>query len=250
MIVSQSAQSIEETISRKVYWIMPIRKSMILASICLVLLGLGVTSCGKKNDQVANPAIGVDAKTAVTNALLALATRSYSMDVSTELTDGGTRRSIVEFIPPDKKRIMDMSSGMEYIIIGKDVYAKTSSIGNWSISQTPASTFMPEDQATAQNIGDNLKDVVVLRSDTLDGKAVIVYRYNSSSSSNGIDLHSLTDLWVADADGLPHKILINGEILSSSIDTTTGKNKLSAVQSRTTTLITFDPPITIVAPVQ
>lgn len=227
-----------------------IRRKINLFRIVFLLLALGLSSCAKQPGQVENMAIGTDPKTAVTNALLALTSHTYSMDVSTVLTDGGTRRNIMEFIPPDRKRIIDMSSGLEYIVVGQTVYSKVNATAPWQISQLPVSTFMGEGSTTAESIAATLNDLRVVRADMLDGKSVILYGYNSTTSSNGVELHSQTELWVGDADGLPYKMVINGEILGSSTDPTTGETKVSALPATTTTLITFDPPISIEAPIK
>jgi hypothetical protein len=88
----------------------------------------------------------------------------------------------------------------------------------------------------------------ILRNDILDGKDVTLYSYNSTNTTNGVQLKSQTELWVGKADGLPYKMIVNGEVLSASMDPVTGENKLSAAQAISTTDITFDPTITIAAP--
>jgi hypothetical protein len=235
---------------------------IVLVTVCLVSLGIAVTSCQSQAGSVAtNPPMpaasptveptpsGDEIRDTITNALLALNTQSNRMDVITIPADGNTQTSTIEFVPPDRKHIVDLNSGVEYIVIGQKVYMKTGASGNWEETQIPASTFLGEGEVSGQTIGETISDVQLVRDDTLDGRAVRVYSYNSTTTASGVELHSQTELWVGVSDGLPYKMVINGEVLSASTDPTSGESKIKAAQAQTSMLITFDPAISIESPI-
>jgi hypothetical protein len=189
-----------------------------------------------------------DSKNAVIQALLLIATRANRMDVTTVLADGSSQVSSIEFVPPDRKRILDVNSGMEYLIIADKVYSRSGPMAEWSETPIPASTFMGDNPPSVQTIGQGLSDETMVGEDTLDGKQVTLYRFNQATTTNGVDLHNQTELWVGVDDGLPYKMVIDGEVLSASVDPITGESLPSAAQAQTTTMISFDPTLTIEAP--
>jgi hypothetical protein len=189
-----------------------------------------------------------EATTAIVTALLALYEQPNRMDVSTDLGGGDVRSNMIEFIPPDRKHIVDLDGGLEYLIVGGVVYAKTSDSGEWEAAEIPASSFLGDAVVTAETIAATISNARLVRRDTLDGIPVIVYAYDSLTRSNDIDLHSQTELWVGEQDGLPYKMIVDGEVLSAATDPQTGESKLAAAQALTTTLIEFDPSISIEAP--
>jgi hypothetical protein len=191
---------------------------------------------------------GDEANSPVIKALLSLTTQPNLMDITTVLSDGTTQVTSIEFVPPDKKHILDVNSGVEYLIAGGKVYSRSSPMGEWAITQMAASSFLGDQPTTSQSIADSISNVQVLRKDTFDGKPVTIYSYDSTTTSNGQDLKSHNELWVGEADGYPHKLVANGAILSASTEPNSGESRLSPVQAQTTTMITFDPSINIEAP--
>jgi hypothetical protein len=83
----------------------------------------------------------------------------------------------------------------------------------------------------------------------LDGKAMGVFSYATTTQPSGVTLHSQVELWVGQVDGLPYKMIVDGETLKISMDPATGENKASAEKSLSTSLIVFDPSIKIEAPI-
>jgi hypothetical protein len=185
---------------------------------------------------------------AIVNALLTLYTKPNRMQVSTVIGDGQAQNNVIEFIPPDRKHII--GDGAEYIVIGEKVYAKTGGNAKWEETQIPASSFLGDKVVTAKTISDSISDIKPTRRDQLDGKSVIVYSYSSTTTSGGIELHSQTELWVGDMDGLPYKMISDGQNLSVSTDPKTGESKYQAVKALTTTLMLFDVNISIEPPNQ
>ena len=184
----------------------------------------------------------------IVNALLALYTQSNRMEVTTVPRNGQAQTNMIEFVPPDRKHIVSVAEDVEYIVVENRVYAKTG--GKWAETQIPAASFFEEEQATALTIEATISEVQYVREDTLEGKAVVVYSYTSTTKANDIELHSQTELWVGAKDGLPYKMVIDGEILSLSTDPNTGENKFQTVQALTTSLVEFDPTIKIEAPTE
>lgn len=189
-----------------------------------------------------------EANAAIIQALLALNTQPNRMESTSTPEGGQAQTNVIEFVPPDRKHITSPGDGVEYIVTGQVVYAKTPTKGTWEETQIPAATFMGEAEVTEATLAPTVSDAQFVRRDALDGKAVMVYSYSSTTRSGDIELHSQTELWVGEADGLPYQMTINGEILSASTDPATGESKLQAVPAVTTTLITFDPTISIEPP--
>ena len=186
------------------------------------------------------------ARAAIISALLAVNSQSNRMEVSTVLGNGATSVNVIEFVPPDRKRIISSDYDMEYIVIGEQVYAKTS--GNWAETEIPAATFMGEEVITEMTIAAMVSDAQFVRVDTLDGKPVVVYSYLSTTMSGDIELNSQVELWVGADDGLPYQMINTGDILSAATDPASGESTLQAVQAQTTTTFEFDPSISIEPP--
>ena len=79
-------------------------------------------------------------------------------------------------------------------------------------------------------------------------RPVKLYRYRSTTKSGDLELHGQTVLWVGQVDGLPYKMVVDGETLAVSNDPATGESKTQAVNAQTTTLIVFDPSLRIESP--
>jgi hypothetical protein len=190
-----------------------------------------------------------EARAAIIQALLTLNVQPNRMNVTTLPDEGQAQTNVIEFVPPDRKHIASVEEGVEYIVIGEQVYAYTKSAGQWAETQIPASTFMGDQEVTEATLAQTISEAQFVREDALDGKAVMVYNYLSTTRSGDIELHSQVELWVGKADGRPYKMINDGEILAASTDPTTGESKLQAVPALTTTLITFDATINIEPPV-
>ncbi len=188
------------------------------------------------------------ARTAIINALLALNTRPNRMESVTVLADGKTSSNVIEFIPPERKHIVSAQEGVEYIVAGGKVYMKTGA-DPWAETQIPPATFLGDGAVSAQSLGATVSAEQWLRSAELAGKPVQVYRYQSTTTTSGVELHSQTELWVG-ADGLPYQMIIDGDILSASSDPSSGENRLAAAAAHTTSTITFDDSLQIEAPVK
>lgn len=86
-----------------------------------------------------------------------------------------------------------MDDSVEYIVIGDTVYMKTGTSGKWEQTKIPGATFLEEEEVTAQSIGETIQDVRWVRSDEIEGKAINVYKYHSTTQSSDIELNSQTE---------------------------------------------------------
>jgi hypothetical protein len=186
-----------------------------------------------------------EVRRAIINALLSFYSKSNRMDVTTILEDGQTHRTVIEFVPPDQKRIV--ADGTEIIVTNGKVFVKNDGATGWEENQTPASTYLGA-PVTEQSLEAMLEEVEFVRSDMLDGQPMKLYRYRSTTKSGDFELHSQTVLWVGQVDGLPYMMVVDGETLAVSNDPATGENKVRAVNAQTTTLIVFDPSLHIESP--
>jgi hypothetical protein len=168
------------------------------------------------------------------------------MDVTSVTADGQAHKNVIEFIPPDRKRIL--SEGTETIVAGGKVYLKSSPTDPWQEVQIAASTYLGDQPVTEQSLMAYVEGGEYVRSDALDGRLVKIYRYGSTTISGGISLHSQIELWVGQADGLPYKMVTDGDTLAISLDPATGENKAVAVQAQSTTTIVFNPSLNIEPP--
>ena len=190
-----------------------------------------------------------EASAVILHALLGLNSQPNRMEIVTSPEGGQAQTNVIEFVPPDRKHIASVEEGVEYIVIGEQVYAYTKSAGQWAETSIPAATFMGDQEITEATLAQTISEAQFVREDALDGKAVMVYSYRSTTQSRDIELHSQVELWVGKTDGLPCKMINDGEILAASTDPATGASKLQAVPAQTTTLITFDATLSIEPPV-
>ena len=190
-----------------------------------------------------------EAKDAVIYALEAMTSQSNTMDVTTTLADGTTQHSVISFVPPDKKKIVDSNSGAEYIVIGQVVYAMDSTNGQWMETSISASAFMGDNAQDQQNFSDTISEILLLPVANSNGKSFYVVRYVSTTTTNGVTMNNQTELWLDQADGLAYKMIMDGEIYTASTDPSTGESKVSTTQAQTITNITYDPNLRIEAPI-
>jgi hypothetical protein len=185
------------------------------------------------------------ARSAILQGMLALTNQPNRMTVTTMLEDDTTSTDIIEFVPPDRKRIISPEFDMEYVIIGETVYMKVA--GAWATVQIPAATFMGE-PVTEQTLAATISKPQFLRLDELDGMPVAVYGYQSTTLASGIELHSQVELWISLTDSRVYQMITDGETLSVSTDAS-GQSVSLAVPALSTTRIEYDPALTIESPI-
>jgi hypothetical protein len=182
---------------------------------------------------------------AIVAGLLAIALKASHMEVTTVQEDGSIAKTVVEFLPPDRKYIS--GDGAEYIVVGGKVYMKTAE-KDWFIAPMSASLFVT-DPPTGDGIAGTVSDARVLRKETLDGKEIWVYGYTSTTQWEELTLVSKAELWVSLDDGLPVKYITDGDTIGTSTGSD-GSSKMITARVINTTLIDFNSPIKIEAPIQ
>jgi hypothetical protein len=187
-----------------------------------------------------------EARGVIIHAIFLLNTMPNRLTNTTVTADGQTHQSIIETIPPDRKSIT--GDGTEIIVAGGKVYLKSSETAPWQLIDVPASTYLGDMPPTEEAVGATVEGGEFVRSDTLDGREMGVFHYASTSVVGGVSLHNQTDLWVGQEDGLPYKMVIDGETLAVSVDPATGENKAMAAKALSTVLIAFDSSQQIEAP--
>ncbi len=214
---------------------------------CLTLL-TQLAACQKANADLTTTGTPSTeaARRIIVHALLLLNTKPNRLDNSTVGADGQTHQNVIETIPPDRKRIVD--NGTEIIVAGGKVYLKDSATAPWQEVDIPASTYLGDMPSTEEALGTFVEGGEFVRSDALEGRAVGIFRYSTTSEASGVSLHNETELWVGQEDGLPYKMVVDGETLAVSVDPATGNNKASAQKALSTMMITFDPSLKIEAP--
>ena len=185
-------------------------------------------------------------RTAVLAALQALESETYRMQNTIVLSSGQTHINIIEKIPPDRMHVI--ADNAEYIIVEDKVFLKTEENGQWSEPQIPAATFLESGGLSEKQTAETIGDVQWLRNDLLDGRPVVVYSYTCSTVAGDTEMHTQNEIWIGAEDGLPYKLVIDGETLSVSTDPETGAGQTQAVNAQTTTLIEYDRSISIELP--
>jgi len=183
---------------------------------------------------------------AIVDGLLAISLKASHMEVTTVGEDGTTSNVVVDFLPPDRKHIS--GGGAEFIVAGGKVYMKTGS-KDWFEAPMAVTNFIPDPPPTAAGIDGTVSDGHVLRSDTLNGKDILIYGFTSTNIMNGQTLVSKAELWVSLEDGLPVKYITDGDTPSVSTDSN-GASKPIISKVLNTTLIDFNAQIKIEAPLQ
>ena len=152
------------------------------------------------------------------------------------LESGETQDTVVEYVPPDRYHII--AGAQEIIVMGTMVYLKVGE--QWELnSKLPAAQVVDSESLTW--MATTLEKIKAEGQETLDGKAMQVYSYQSANRAGDLWLVSQTRLWVGAADGLPYKLESQGDI--QGVIPANGK----AVKRRavTTMLIEYDPTIEI-----
>jgi hypothetical protein len=190
-----------------------------------------------------------ESRQAIVQALMALYSKPNRMSVTTALDGGETHNNVIEFLPPDRKHIISQEEGVEYIVVGEQVFWYTESGGKWEETDIPAAAFMGDSEVTETSISEAVNDPEFLREDALDGRPMVIFSYLNKSGTGDLEQVAQVELWIGKEDGLPYKMIMDGDVISIATDPATGESETTTVPSVTTTLITFDSSISIEVPV-
>ena len=207
----------------------------------------GNVSGKQTSAPAAAPVAGTDAQTAVINAI-GLQQRQPAYQVHTTSTSsmgGQATTNTREYVAPDRMHMV--SDGHETIVIGKAMYVKE---GNtWKNMGTQMSDMTekmkkgveglsPEERAAAlKGLSGSYKS---LGDEVLDGTATATYEMDSKEEIDGggsvgkTSITTVTKYWIGKSDGLILKEEVNGDEMGIKI--------------KSTSIYTYDPSVTIEAP--
>jgi hypothetical protein len=147
----------------------------------------------------------------------------------------------IEYIPPDRYSISSEANYYRQIIISTDkVYGKSND--QWSVlPMSPDQLINPNSLKELEN---SIQGIQFIGQETLDGKPTNVYQYKSDTTIGKNKVTQQSQLWIGVSDGLPYKIVIDGQI--ATMDARTGN--IEGIKAKTTQTIVYDPTIKIEAP--
>jgi hypothetical protein len=148
----------------------------------------------------------------------------------------------IDYFPPDRYAIYSQDNYYtQLIIVGEQVFGFADE--QWSVlPMHPDQLINPN---ALEELEATLQDLQYLGRETLNGEPVDVYSYQSQTTIGESQVPQTSSLWLGVADGLPYKIVIDGQI--ATMDARTGK--IEGIQAVTTQVITYDPDLTIEAPI-
>jgi hypothetical protein len=214
------------------------------ALLAVLLIALGLTGCGARPTAspaaVANQTPDQSAlREAVLAAFRAQRDQPYRTQSTTVTKDGAGGSTLVEYVPPDRYHIAG-DNGTELIVAGQQVYLKQGE--EWAPADIPADSLIDPDTLT--RLEDSISDLQDLGSDTLDGVAMQVCQYQSKIKVGDDEPLAQTKLWIGAADGLPYKMVMDGQV--ASFDASTGQ--VTGVEATTTLTYTYDATLQIEVP--
>lgn len=181
-----------------------------------------------------------DAKEAVLAAVKAQLTSGPYRSVITSVSDGKTSETVAEFVPPSSLRVVISGEGVEneVVVVGDQMWTRQGAEwiampgGGPQIAATLAA--FAEDP---ESRGILISNAQYVGPDVVDGTPTWVYSYDTTYGEDPQAPQSKGDkLWVSVASGLPLK--------------QEGTVELGGVKTTSTSLVTYDPGLTIAPPVQ
>ena len=133
-------------------------------------------------------------------------------------------RMKLDYQAPDRYHMTSLTQseiGMsEFYIIGKDMYFKVGD--KWQKMPGAAGKSMPNLRELFNEEGlKSLQDVQYLGEDSLNGEAVHKYTYRNAKTGPEVPYPFRSTIWIAKADGLPHKVEVEyeqGDLKSMTIN--------------------------------
>jgi hypothetical protein len=178
------------------------------------------------------PAIAIpsDPTAALISSLKAqLALPAYRGNLESQY-QGKTSSIIVEYLSPDRYRVKNDS--MEAILIGKETYINLS--GKWSKMGTDLSSMIGSFR-DPKLIETGISNVKYIGVEQVNGISASVYTYTSSADFNGQKIAADGKVWVSQANNLPAKIEVTGEVA--------GEKTFSTITYDYASKVSIEPPM-------
>lgn len=136
-----------------------------------------------------------------------MSTSAYRVRTITTLANGTTTTTTVEFVAPDRFS-MAQPGGEGFIIIGTNSYQKGPNTG-WQKSAIDMSGIINSfrDPKVLEDLAKSIitSDVQRLGDDTLNGRSMHVYQYNTAVTVGDKTIRGATKIWIGADDGLPYR---------------------------------------------
>jgi len=180
--------------------------------------------------QIATP---VDPRRSLLDAFARQLQQPYSVVTTITSEKKGTVVIYIDVIAPD--RYYMKLGEKEYIAIGEQYYVRNEGI--WTVFPAEQSSLNISEMAAAFSkiAVENINEVAITGPEMLDGKQVMAYTYFNSQLVGETLVSSYNKVWVSIDDQLPYRV----QAISKT------KNS----ESEITSVITYNPFITIEAPV-
>jgi type II secretory pathway component PulJ len=188
------------------------KRNQLLPYLSMIAVLMLVSACSGSTTTTSNEAAPVivipsDPTEALASSLKAqLALPAYRGNLESQY-QGKTNSIIVEYMSPDRYRVKNDS--MEAILIGKETYINLS--GKWSKMGTDLSSVISSfrDQKLIET---GLSNVKYFGSEQVNGISASVYTYTNSVDLNGQKMTADAKVWVSQANNLPVKMEVTGEV--------------------------------------
>jgi hypothetical protein len=203
----------------------------------ILLTLLILPACG----EASTPAPSAeDYKTTIVSAFRSQRDRPSRQRSDVLLADGTVHHSDIEFVPPDRYHILS-DNKTEMVILNDKVYLKNQD--TWTELKIAVRDIV--DLNFVNRLEESITDIKLLSEETLGGSPVQVYEYKNKTRIGEVEPIVQTRLWVGIEDGLPYKMLINGEVMS--VNASTGE--IQGIEAVSTIYFEYDPTIKIISPV-
>lgn len=210
-----------------------------------VLILLAITACtGKNNSPNSTSAVPQPSQDEMRKAIIGAFKNQYDHPHRIESAVSTADQDVlitIEYVPPDRYSISSEANYYRQIIIITDkVYGKSND--QWSIlPMSPDQLINPNSLKELEN---TIQGIQYMGQETLDGKSTNVYQYKSDTTIGKTKVTQQSQLWIGVSDGLPYKIVIDGQI--ATMDARTGN--VEGIKAKTTQTIVYDQAIKIEAP--
>lgn len=174
-----------------------------------------------------------EVRAAVARSLDAMVEKGAFRVESTTEAKGGTQRSVVEVVWPDRFRIRSLTQGTEFVSLPGATWMKQGGAWMRMPIDVGAMTKVFTEQAMRDGLA-TIENAEVLGSEDVAGRSARVYAYDQTATVMGIRSETRVKAWIDAASDLVLRTEIDGEALGQ--------------RSRTINVYDWDAPVTIEPP--
>jgi outer membrane lipoprotein-sorting protein len=170
-----------------------------------LLLSAGAATAGE-DDEV---------RAAITRSHAAMVAKgAFRVDSTTE-TSGGTQKSVVEAIWPDRFRIRSITQGTEFIVVPGGTWMNSG--GSWTRMPVDMSAMTQSfsEQALREGLA-TIANAKVLGTEDVGGRKARVYAYDQTGTIMGIRSESRVKAWIDDATDLVLRMEVDGKAMGQT----------------------------------